>query len=443
MDSGDYEAALNILAGATDSSSRSLRAVIFEKMGYLHASLAELVGSYRQRPNRVIANRAGGLAFLLGETRLIQGLPKDSVGVRLAIAQEELMAGNIQKAKATLPSVQAINSMQASPFKSKAIVLASAIHSATGNVRAALEVLGGDFPQTAGVDLAEIRLQRALVLFEVRKYAEALDELNYITRASPAWYRGQIVGAWAAFHVEDYNLALGQLMNLRSPFLAGKFNPEKHLLQSVVLFQLCHYESAGRAVAKLREDYGNMNDSFSKVSSLTQNPSKFYDQLKDYSLGKVKQESSALDKIWDGILGQPFIADASSSIEKLRFERKNIDERFRSRSMQATRGALLRIFDKLEETYKLKIARYSRSLVGKLKNDVKESLEGALAVELEVNTRVRDRLIKAQLPVQKNIDFKKEVEKGFEFWPFQGEFWRDETGGYAFATTDVCEEGAR
>lgn len=443
MDGENYEGALRLLAGASDASSRSLRAVIFEKMGYSHAALAELVASYRARPNRVIANRAGGLAFLLGESRLIQGLPTDSVGVRLALAQEALMTGNLQQAKSLLPSATAISSMQASPFKSKAIVLASAIYNATGDVRAAFEVLGGDFPSTSGVDLAEIRLQRALILFEVRKYSEALEELTYITRASPAWYRGQIVGAWSAFHVEDYNLALGQLMNLRSPFLSSKFNPEKSLLQSVVLFQLCHYESASRALTKLKADYGNMNAAFSKITNLSNSPSKFYEELRSVAMGTVKAESSAVDRAWDGILAQPFVGDISTSIEKVRYERKNIDEKFRSREMQTTRGALLKVFDRVEETYLSRLARYSKPLVEKMRNDVKESLEGALAVDLEVNTRVRDRLIKAQVPVQKNIDFKKEVQKGFEFWPFEGEFWRDETGGYAFATTDVCEEGAR
>jgi hypothetical protein len=251
------------------------------------------------------------------------------------------------------------------------------------------------------------------------------------------------VGAWSAFHVEDYNLALGQLMNLRSPFLSGKFNPEKHLLQSVVLFQLCHYESAGRALQKLKDDYGNMSVAFAKVAGLTQSPNRFYQELRGVAMGTIKAEGTAEDRVWDGILGQPFVADISNSIEKLRFEKKNIDEKFRGREMQATRGAMLKVFERLEESYTTKLARYSRAMIDKLKNDVKESLEGALAVDLEVNTRIRDRLIKAQVPVQKNIDFKKEVQKGFEFWPFEGEFWRDETGGYAFATTDVCEEGAR
>ncbi len=443
MEAGNYEQALKLLASANDASSRSMRAVIFERMGYQHAALAELVGSYRARPSEAVANRAGGLAFLLGESRLVQGLPTSSLGVRLAMAQDALVRGNLAQATSLLPTTQAIEAMQPSVFKAKAVVLASAILNATGNTRGALDVLSGTFPQTPGVDLSEIRLQRAMILFDVKKYSEALDELMFITRSSPTWYRGQTVSAWSAFHVEDYNLALGQLMNLRSPFLTGKFNPEKDLLQSVVLFQLCHYESASRALAKLKEDYGNMNSAFVRVAGIADSPSRFYKELTSFAAGSVKADSTGVDRVWDGILSQPFVANTSASIEKLRFERKNIDQSFRTRELQTTRGALLRIFEKLEESYVAKIARYSKPLIEKMKNDVKESLEGALAVDLEVNTRVRDRLIKAAVPVQKNINFKKEVQKGYEFWPFQGEFWRDETGGYAFATTDVCEEGVR
>ena len=438
-----FDQALRMLASSNDPNARALRALIFERMGYDHAALIEYVANYRSRPSLETLNKIGVLSFVLGEARLLQGVSGESMGMRLALAQEALVAGDLNKARSLVPSAQSILNLEPSTFKSKAIVLASAISSAGGNYKEALEVLSGNFSQTPGVDLSEIRLQRALVLFEVKKYAEALDELKFVTRASPAWYRGQLVGAWSAFHTEDYNLALGQLMNLRSPFLAGKFNPEKHLLQAIVLFQLCHYEMAGRALKKLKEEYGNLNSAFATASAASSNPSAFYNQLKSFAGKSIKEEAASLDRVWDGIASQPFVANISNSIEKLRFERKKIDESFRSRELQGIRGVHLKVFDRMEEVYLSKLAKYSQAYIEKMKSDAKESLEGALAADLEINTKIRDRLIRAAGPVNKSIDFKKEVQKGYEFWPFEGEFWRDETGGYAFATTDVCEEGAR
>jgi tetratricopeptide (TPR) repeat protein len=438
-----FDQALSMLGSSNDPNARALRALIFERMGYDHAALIEHVANYRSRPNLETLSKIGVLSFVLGESRLIQGVSGESMGMRLALSQEALLAGDLNKARSLLPSPQSILNLEPSVFKSKAIVLASAISSASGNYRDALEVLSGNFSQTAGVDLSEIRLQRALVLFEVKKYSEALDELKFVTRASPAWYRGQLVGAWSAFHKEDYNLSLGQLMNLRSPFLAGKFNPEKHLLQAIVLFQLCHYEMAGRALKKLKEEYGNLNSAFATVSSATGNPASFYKQLKSFAGKVMKEETSSLDRVWDGIASQPYVATVSSSIEKLRFERRKIDGDFRSRELQGIRGVHLKVFDRMEEVYLSKLAKYSQASVEKMRSDAKESLEGALAADLEINTKIRDRLIRAAGPVNKSIDFKKELQRGYEFWPFEGEFWRDETGGYAFATTDVCEEGAR
>ncbi len=443
MEEKKYDQALRLLASSNDPNARALRAMIFERMGYDHAALIEHVAAYRIRPTQEGLNRIGVLSFVLGEARLLAGVSGESMGLRLALAQEALVAGDLNKARSLIPASQAILNLEPSVFKSKAIILSSAISSAGGNYRDALEVLSGNFSQTPGVDLSEIRLQRALALFEVKKYAEALDELKFVTRASPAWYRGQLVGAWSAFHREDYNLALGQLMNLRSPFLAGKFNPEKHLLQAIVLFQLCHYEMAGRALKKLKDEYGKLNSAFSAVSSATSNPSSFYSQLKAFAGKKMKEEATSLDRVWDGISSQPYVANVSNSIEKLRFERKQIDESFRSRELQGIRGVHLKVFERMEEVYLTKLAKYSLSFVEKMKSDAKESLEGALAADLEINTKIRDRLIRAAGTVNKSIDFKKELQRGYEFWPFEGEFWRDETGGYAFATTDVCEEGAR
>ncbi len=438
-----FDQALRLLGSSNDPNARALRALIFERMGFDHASLIEYVANYRARPSLETLNKIGVFSFVLGESRLIQGVSGESMGMRLALAQEALVAGDLNKARSLVPSSQSILNLNPSVYKSKAIVLASAIASASGNYRDALEVLSGNFSQTPGVDLSEIRLQRAMVLFEVKKYSEALDELKFVTRASPTWYRGQLVGAWSAFHREDYNLALGQLMNLRSPFLAGKFNPEKHLLQAIVLFQLCHYEMAGRALKKLKEEYGNLNSAFATVSSAASNPSSFYKQLKTFVGKPMKEEATALDRVWDGIASQAFIGNISSSLEKLRHERRKIDADFRTRELQGIRGVHLKVFDRMEEIYLSKLAKFSQAYIEKMKSDTRESLEGALAADLEINTKIRDRLIRAAGPVNKSIDFKKEVQKGYEFWPFEGEFWRDETGGYAFATADVCEEGAR
>jgi hypothetical protein len=444
MENGNYDEALRLLASSNDATSRSLRAAIFEKMGYIHAALAELVASHRLRPNNNILNRAGALAFLLNENRTVSDFNNTTTtGMRLSAAQDSLQSGDLRKAKSQLPSNSAILSMPASPVKAKAIVVASAIHNGVGDYRSALELLSGDFPQTPGVDLAEIRLQRALVLFEIKKFTEALDELKFITRASPTWYRGQSVGAWAAFHVDDYNLALGQLMNLHSPFLAGKFNPEKHLLQSVVLYQLCHYESAARSLERLKKNYGNMNTALNQVSSAARSPDRFYNELKSFVSGALKTEGSATDLAWDGIASQAYVADMSTSIEKLNYEKNQISQKFSARELQSLKTALLSAFQRIESSYKTRLAKYAEVLVEKMQKDIKETNEGALVVDLEINTRLRERLIRAQAPAQRRIDYKKELQKGYEFWPFEGEFWRDETGSYAFATSDVCEEGVR
>ena len=58
-----------------------------------------------------------------------------------------------------------------------------------------------------------------------------------------------------------------------------------------------------------------------------------------------------------------------------------------------------------------------------------------------MNTKLRERLIRAEVPKKVEVDFDADVKNGYEFWPFEGEFWRDEVGSYAFATTSVCGEG--
>jgi hypothetical protein len=67
-------------------------------------------------------------------------------------------------------------------------------------------------------------------------------------------------------------------------------------------------------------------------------------------------------------------------------------------------------------------------------------MENAALIEVEINTKIRERLIEAKVPSSIVVNYDAEVKKGYEFWPFEGEFWRDEVGSYAFATSSVCGE---
>lgn len=137
----------------------------------------------------------------------------------------------------------------------------------------------------------------------------------------------------------------------------------------------------------------------------------------------------------DGILGQPSISELDQGLAQVHREEslaRSLDGSSKTRALNEFRDA--------KQEFLSFGASYARNRVDRMMQEINESLEGALSVEVEVNTRLRERLLTGKTGVRKTIDFDKELQKGYEFWPFEGEFWRDETGGYAFATSNVCAD---
>jgi hypothetical protein len=309
-----------------------------------------------------------------------------------------------------------------------------------GRYKEAMFLLGTEYTAIPNFDLGLVRLQRARLLFDAKKYSEALDELIYLPRSSPSWYSGALVGAWSAYYLKDYNLALGLLMNVHSPYLSGKYNPESYLLESAVLYRLCYYESAQRSLNKLKEKYKTLPDSIRRFQSMTQQPVQLMNAIVKYIRGEGSPERGLSQKDWglimDAFATEQVVADTDRGLTLLAKERAFLTKELSSSSLRSLYSEAL---DEAKQYYYSRIARFASRYIQKMLQDTQESLEGSLAVEVEINTRIRDRLISGKTPQKKEIDFEREVKKGFEFWPYHGEFWRDETGSYAFATSDVCE----
>jgi hypothetical protein len=424
----------------------SFRASLLERMGYYHLAMHERAQMARRVNELENDSKLGNVALYLDYFDPLLKLPrggKTAVSYGAAYAVGLFKDGRAIEASRAMPSQNALMALPKVAPSYKALVNLAGLHLALGRYTDSMYLLGTEYTLAPNFDLGLVRLQRARLLFDAKKYSEALDELIYLPRSSSSWYQGAMVGAWSAYYVKDYNLALGLLMNVHSPFLAAKYNPESYLLESAVLYKLCYYESALRSIKKLKEKYSTLPASIRKFQSLARQPVQLMNALVRHSRGESSPERGISAKDWgliiDALATEQLIADADRSLTLLAKERAFINKELASGSGTSLKYTYSKALDDARASYYRRVANFSSKLLDKMTRETEEALEGTLAVEVEINTRVRDRLLSGKTPQKKDIDFEREVKKGFEFWPFEGEFWRDETGAYAFATTDVCE----
>lgn len=446
---------LSKTGGSPSSDENFSRADLLEKLGHYQVALSERIqGIQKGKVSNAQLSRAGELALVTDNLEplvpvavlLNQGkVPQNSwpAGFRAALTALYFRIGDMQRAVAMAPQASELSSL-GEAARVKALHVISAVEFVQGHYDRAAQVL------RVAADLKAFNpglayLQRSRIFFEQAKYNQSLEELVNIPRNNSAWYPGVLTAAWSAYHMKDYNLALGQLMTLINPYLAGKFNPESWILESNVLYRLCHYQSSLSTLKTLRERYKDLPTAIEKFKRQYGGRYQGVAALMSFARGENVQPGDYNPAQWgyiaDGVLSTEAMVDVDRAIVMASNSSAFLKSTLGAHASPGIRASLARFSRVLDaakrEAYRKGLRVMDRRL-SDMTNSVNDALEGALAIEVEINTRIRERLILGEVPKMKEIDFEADVNKGYEFWPFQGEFWRDEAGSFVFATSDVC-----
>lgn len=287
----------------------------------------------------------------------------------------------------------------------------------------------------------------ARVYYEAKDYIKSISYYAKIPRDSDNWLVALFEAAWAFFMIEKPKSTLGNIHTLHSPFFENRFFPETYVLQAVTYLRLCRFEKVKEAVDEFKKKYtpvmadlaGFLNDSREK-------PAKFFDIIKEYRSGNLRNYKNA----WS-------VIDALSRVDQVKQGMaiaKVVDvEMARLESMPAywqssgLTGALKGILiEKRTSTINdvganiqkqgLGFSTYLRDLSEQTKLITAEVLLGKL------DTLRRQLNIKT---VSKKEDFiggmqTLVVGQKLEFWPFEGEYWEDELGGYVYNIASFCKK---
>jgi tetratricopeptide (TPR) repeat protein len=435
------------------------RAKLLELVGFPVLSIREWADAARAAPSNTDALEGFGQAVLkwdrLGSVSSVARAARDArvntnrwpVSFRIAVALQSFRAGSITLARNLLPASNSISSIQDMEARRAAALHLAGMQWGLGQAAAALQTLQLAMGSASGSEYGILRLQASRLLYDMGRMTESLEQLLRLPRNSASWYPGVLVGAWAAYRVRDYNLALGQLLTLHSPYLDSKFAPETYILEAATLFQLCHYNSAQRSLTRLREKYRGVISAIQVFSRSHNTSDSRVNAVLNYAKGKAQApagvDAQAYALMMDALLQEDVVARTDRLLLQTSFESENFSKIFPNTNQALLKGMRDRYLAEMryarieaQRDGGLAINRRLRTM----REDIETAFENASLVEVEINTKLRERLIDVKVPRSVAVDFEAEVRKGFEFWPFEGEFWRDEVGSYAFATSHVCGE---
>lgn len=333
-------------------------------------------------------------------------------------------------------------------FRSE-FIMGIALH-LSGQSKRALEVLNSI---TAKMDRRHnnkwlnnlIWINIARIHYEQKNYAEAIHQYSKVLRDSQLWLEALFEAAWAFFLMEKPNNSLGNLHTILSPFFADRLHAESYALKAVNLLRMCRYEHVKDTIGAFDLRFGVFSKQLADLIKFTK--AKRGNVLKlfigpDSKMHRAKYPklTAVFERISEADLARRMIA----LIESVRAERLAVKAHFGGSASVAQ--MLLRGIHRFEVQKTAAVISYLDSEISAVYRDLAEQSEqmklvraelmlgrlDALRAKLKINTKAHSgSFIGGMQPLL--------LGEELEYWPFEGEYWEDELGGYVYNLASKCQ----
>ncbi|MFH1808449.1 MAG: hypothetical protein ABIJ09_06885 [Pseudomonadota bacterium] len=283
----------------------------------------------------------------------------------------------------------------------------------------------------------------ARVHYGFKQFRYAIFYYDKISRNSEAWLDAIFESSWAYFRLGNYEKSLGNLITLHSPFFIDEYYPESLILKAVTYYENCRYPEARDILEEFETHYGGVRDELVKLTAESKTPEDYYKLLDDFAtkepsetnrltlrmlrlalsdqgvktldqaVNEIEAEAERMGQVVPGLISSPLGDEIKQSLEA---RRQKIVERA---------GTILR--DKLSAE----------------RDDLKSLSSQLFRIKFEI-AKMEKEQIEAEMrgeslvvPLSEYL-FSAAVDDEHEFYPFVGEYWRDELGTYEYTLTQGC-----
>ena len=260
-----------------------------------------------------------------------------------------------------------------------------------------------------------------------------------VSRGAPQWLDALFESSWSHFRRGEDEKALGNLLTLHAPFFQGRYFPESHVLEALLLYENCRYAEARRALQEFQGRYRPVHDSLARAlqsmptaqtvaDALTSGPQTLLASVPELARPELRR-----------LLATPEMDVSVRQIVAIASELDSMDQRgidFRSSTLALVVVPHVREarIDLLQRT-----AERARTALAMERSELRELLGQALRLDFEIAGREKELAAapRQSIPVASRRP-RTQVDDDEELWPFQGEYWRDELGSYRFQLSDRC-----
>ena len=290
-------------------------------------------------------------------------------------------------------------------------------------------------------------LSLARLHYGYKQFDRSVYYYDLIDRDSENWLTALFEASWAYYQRGDFEKALGNLLTLHSPFFEHEYFPESQLVKAIIYFEACRYPETRHIVDDFIERFTAVMKAIEKIAQSQEAPELLYDRIVQLQKDANEAEDDATSRVVSLALGDPDIRTAREVVqqvnEQLELWRQMPEDLRQSRLGSEISDELKTgLVDRSREAGEVTRRKFESELYS-----LKSLLAQAYRVKLEVARSEREALERkmrneadsdALVPAKQRTV----VDEEHVYWPYEGEYWRDELGTYELDFTMCRPLGA-
>jgi hypothetical protein len=294
-------------------------------------------------------------------------------------------------------------------------------------------------------ELAFMQLGRTHYGHRQNRYA--IYYYDKVERGGKQWLEALFESAWASYRIGQYEQALGNLITLSSPFFRDEYFPEALIMKAVIYYENCRYRESSWILEDFENTYMPVTDQLELITRKEMDPAEYYFLLAEIQKKKGEKKSTdvILERILQLALTDKDLKSTNDSILELETELGSFASRpdaFKFSDLSKN------LIEELKKSRDVLIKKAGIMAKGKLElelSELKKLLANGLRIKFETSTKEKEFLEE-----QLRAGGKAEVVKKYKhsvavaddqlYWPYEGEYWRDELGTYQYTLTKGCIE---
>jgi tetratricopeptide (TPR) repeat protein len=296
-------------------------------------------------------------------------------------------------------------------------------------------------PDTELRELAFLQLAR--IHYQNRQNRYAIFYYGKMPWGGERWLEGLWEASYAHYRVGDYEKTLGNLLTLQSPYFAEEYYPESYVLEAIVYYENCRYPEARQVIGSFTKLYEPVYDELVRLTGKQQTSESFFRLIEASPRG---QGGAIVRRILKLAYTDQNIRRLAESIDEIERE---MDRGIGGSRPQFRESALAKdLLGKLRTDRAALVEEAGQRARGKLeyeRDGLRTLLAQALRIQIEVSRKEREALEGSlakgsQVEVVRDLKYSTAVSDEHLYWPYEGEFWRDELGTYSYTLTKGCKD---